>query len=265
MGALSNLKEETKGLITPIIESKMIPAKEVSDWQSIFRTLGTYISDKIGETNFIYDFHLAFEKIGEVQELIDSKSSKNMVEQCIEELVEADLDFIPCIHFDDPGWIVDSVLCSSQSEIAIRIRYHDFNSPLEEMIVERITDKIINQATNKSFILLLDFYNSPINENRIISTLNNFAQIKASKMVLLLTVCPENADKVSPNTFSFVKSRNDLKTYFKLRDDYPTLEYGDYTVRLKPPLESSNINYYNIYLKIFYSSEDDYYIGKRWC
>ncbi|UJL45780.1 hypothetical protein KFZ58_15535 [Virgibacillus sp. NKC19-16] len=262
MGALSNLKEETKELITPIIESKMIPAKKVTDWQSTFRTLGTYISGKIGETNFIYDFHSAFEKIGEVHELIDSKSSKNLVEHCIDKLVEAELDFIPCIHFDDPAWIVDSVLRSDQPEIAIRIRCHDFNSPLEEMIVERITDKIIHQATNKSFILLLDFYNSPINENRIMSALNNFSQIKVSKMVLLLTSCPENADKVSPNTFSFVNSRDDLKTYFKLRDDYPELEYGDYTVRLKPPLESSNINYYNTYLKIFYSSEDDYYIGK---
>lgn len=262
MGALSNLKGDTKKLVIPIIESKMIPADKVDDWQSTFRTLGAYISRKIGATKFIYDFHSAFEKVGEVHELIDPESGKNLIGHCINKLVQADLDFIPCIHFDDPTWIVDSVLHSDQPEIAIRIRCHDFNSPLEEMIVERITDKMINQATNKSFIILLDFYDSPINENRIMSSLNNFSQIKASKMVLLLTSCPENADKVSPNTFSFVNSRDDLKIYFKLKNDYPKLEFGDYTVRLKPRLESSNINYYNTYLKIFYSSEDDYYIGK---
>ncbi|GAB3790659.1 beta family protein [Virgibacillus kimchii] len=262
MGALSNLKEGTKKLITPIIESKMIPAKKQEDWQATFRTLGTYTAEKAGETRFIYDFHSAFEKIGEVQQLIDAESGNNLVQHCIEKLEEAGQDFIPCLHFDAPSWMIDTLLHSKQREIAIRIRCHDFNSPIEEIIAERITDKIIKQATNKNFIVLLDFYNSSINENRIMTSLKNFSTIKADKFVLLLTSCPENADAAPANAFSLSNSRDDIKTYFKFKKAYPELEFGDYTVRLKAPLENVQINYYNTYLKIFYSSEDEYYIGK---
>lgn len=43
---------------------------------------------------------------------------------------------------NQPG-LIDSVQHSDQPEIAIRMRYHDFSSPLEEMIIESITDKRI--------------------------------------------------------------------------------------------------------------------------
>ena len=262
MGALSTLKEDTKGLITPIIESKMIPAKKQEDWQATFRTLGTYTAEKARGTRFIYDFHSAFEKIGEVVELIEEESGNNLVQHCIGKLEEAELDFIPCLHFDAPSWMIDSVLQSNQPEVAIRIRCHDFSSPIEEAMADRIMDKIINRATNKSFIILLDFYDSSINENRIMTSLRNFSTINADKFVLLLTSCPENADSAQPNAFSLINSREDIKTYFKLKKSFSELEFGDYTVRLKPQLDGANINYYNTYLKIFYSSEDDYYIGK---
>lgn len=262
MGALSTLRDETKELITPIIESKMIPTDKVDDWQSIFRTLGTYISEKLGSTKFIYDFNTAFEKIGEVQELIDNESEKNLVQHCIEKMMESNLNFIPCIHFDAPQWIIESVLASDVPEIAIRIRCHDFNSPLEDMIAERIADKIINANTDKHFIILIDFYDSPINDHRIKISLDNFTKIKASQHVLILTSCPDSADMAPPNSFTNISSRDDLKSYMKLQQDYPTLKFGDYTVRLRPRLDNSHINYYNTYLKIFYSTEDDYYIGK---
>lgn len=38
--------------------------------------------------------------------------------------------------------------------------------------------------------------------------------------------------------------------------------FGDYTTRLAPALDISYVDFYNTYLKIFYSSEDIYYIGK---
>src|SRR5690625_4987194 len=157
MGALYNLKEETKSIITPIIESKMIPKNKLDDWQSSFRTLGTYLVEKVGATKFIYDFQSAFDKIGEVQELLDDESEMNLVQHCIQKLVDVNLNFIPCVHFDAPTWVLDSVLESEQPEIAIRIRCHDFNSPLEETIRDRIADKIIKLAPDKEFIILLDF------------------------------------------------------------------------------------------------------------
>ncbi|WP_088051435.1 beta family protein [Virgibacillus dakarensis] len=197
-----------------------------------------------------------------MQKLVDNESGKNIIEHCIEKLVQAELNFIPCIHFDSPIWMIDSVLQTQQPEIAIRIRCHDFSSPLEDIIAERISDKVMDKMNNKNFIILLDFYDSPINENRLLTSLKNFSGINAYKLVLLHTSCPENADWAAPNSFSLVSSRDDLKTYFKLQKKYPDLKYGDYTVRLKPSLEGANINYYNTYLKIFYSSTDDYYIGK---
>ncbi|WP_373290847.1 beta family protein [Oceanobacillus indicireducens] len=146
--------------------------------------------------------------------------------------------------------------------MAIRVRCHDFSSPIEDVLVERITDKIITQATNKRFIILLDFYDSAINEERITTSLKNFSLLNPDEIVLILTSCPENADTAPANSFSLIQSRDDIKMYFKLKKKYPDLKFGDYTVRLRPAPDSARINYYNTYLKIFYSSEDDYYIGK---
>lgn len=260
MGAVSSLKKESKKGITPIIESKII--SQIDEWQATFRTLGTYLSEKLGEIRFIYDFHSAFEKIGEIKELKDEESNLNLVEHCIKKLNDAQLNFLPCIHFDAPPWVIESVLQSNKQEIAVRIRCHDFSSPIEEVLVQRINDQIISQAPDKKFTILLDFYDSAINTERITTSINNFSSLKAHQTVLILTSCPENADTAAPNEFSLIRSRNDIKTYFKLKKIYPKLKFGDYTVRLKPAVDRGRINYYNTYLKIFYSSEDDYYIGK---
>ena len=140
-GAFENLKPETKELIVPIIESKMIAPESLNEWWSTFRTLGSYLQRKIGHTKFIYDFNTAFEKIGEVQELKDEKNL-NLIEHCIEKMEKSNLYFVPCIHFDSPSWIIESVLSSNQKEIAVRIRCHDFNSPLEDLIKEWIVTRI---------------------------------------------------------------------------------------------------------------------------
>lgn len=260
-GALSQLKEETYPLITPVIESKMIKKDKVDTWWSTFNTLGSYINDRLGETNFIYDFQPAFEKIGEVQELTNEEG-KNLVQFCLEKLEEKELNYIPCVHFDSPEWIIDSAIECDSHGLAIRIRCHDFNSPMEDFIVERINEKIISKAQSKELTLLLDFYDSAINETRMENTIENFSKLTYNHLVFALTKCPENSNKVASHSFSAVKTREELILYNKLKRKFNDLEFSDYTVRLKPQLEEMNIDYYNTYLKLIYTTEDEYYIAK---
>jgi hypothetical protein len=261
MGALGNLKSETKDLIVPIIESKMIAKDRVQEWWTVFNTLGSYLSGKIGTNKFVYDYSSAFEKIGEIQELKDTEGL-NIAQYCNDKLEEADLNFIPCVHFDSPSWLINSVLESTRPEVAVRVRCHDFSTPMEELIIERIQDKIFDSAPEKEFTIILDFYNMPINQHRINSSLKNFSKLSSAKLVLLLTNCPEDADEASPNSFTAVRTREDYSAFKIEKANYPNLNFGDYTVRLKPGLEGRDINYYNTYLKIFYTTESEYYIGK---
>lgn len=260
-GALSNLKKETYDLMTPVIESKMIKPDKIDTWWSTFKTLGTYIQNRLGNSSFIYDFQTAFEKIGEVQELTD-ENGKNLVEFCIAKLEEESLEYTPCVHFDSPDWIINSAINSNSNGIAIRIRCHDFNSPMEDFIVERIKEKIISQAKDKSITLLLDFYDSAPNEARIENSIKRFSELRYDHLILALTTCPENSNGVAPHSFISVKTREEYLLYNKLKRNFSDLEFSDYTVRLKPQLDEANIDYYKTYLKLFYTIEDEYYIAK---
>ena len=260
---LENLKSITKEHITPIIESKMITPTKVDEWWTTFNTLGSYLQRKIGNTKFIYDFNPAFEKIGEILESLKCPSNKNLIEHCLDKLDEANLNYVPCVHFDSPNWIIQSVLKANTKEVAVRVRCHDFNTPMEELIIERIKDKITDAKPETSFTLLLDFSNAPINPERIIKSIQNFSSLPYSNIVFISTSCPEDANGVSPISFEVAEPRKDFKIYKQLQKEFPELQYGDYTVRIKgEPDKGSNINYYNTYLKIFYTTEDDYMIGK---
>ncbi|WP_157793970.1 beta family protein [Paenibacillus donghaensis] len=261
MGALEHLKEETIDWITPILESKIIAKDKIEQWWTTFRTLGKYLRGKIGEMTFIYDFSSAFEKIGEIRQLKD-QNGFDLVQHCIMAMEEAQLNFIPCVHFDSPEWFINSVLTSNSEVIAVRIRCHAFNSPMEEIVQKRILEEIIGLNNEKKYILILDFYNSPISLTRMETSIKVFSSLPFQRIVFALTSCPEDANKAAPNSFTLICQREDLKTFRKLQEGYPYIEYGDYTVRLKPEFEGNDINYYNTYLKLFYTTEDDYYIAK---
>ncbi|KAA0834984.1 beta family protein [Bacillus paralicheniformis] len=263
MSALENLKDETKQKVIPIIESKVINPKKVDEWWSTFKTLGSYFQKKINDMKFIYDFNSAFDKLGEALESLKSPHNKNLIEHCIEKLNEKNLNFIPCIHFDSPEWIISSVFKFRPTEIAVRVRCHDFNSAMEDLVIERIQDKIFSQNLKTNIYIILDFSNSPINEVRIKKSIHNFTKLEPQKLILALTNCPEDASGIKPVSFTAADQRLDYKTFQSFKKEHPKLLFGDYTVRLKgEPDNNSNINYYNTYLKIFYSTEDDYMIGK---
>jgi len=263
INALHNLKQETKMSIIPIIESKPINSNNVKEWWATFRTLGTYFRNKLGNMKFIYDFNSAFDEIGEISDSLRCPDSKNLVQHCHYKLKECELNYIPCVHFDSPNWILHSVLELESDEIAIRIRCHDFNSPMEDMILRHIKENIIGVAPTKKFHIILDFYNSAINYKRKHGTIQRFSSLSEGPLVLAVTNCPEDSAGITPMSFEIARARNDYKTYIQLKEEFPNLLFGDYTVRLKPePDREARIDYYNTYLKIFYTTEDDYMIGK---
>jgi hypothetical protein len=60
---------------------------------------------------------------------------------------------------------------------------------------------------------------------------------------------------------TLVSARNELNQYLELKSEFADLKFGDYTTRLKGEvLKGFNLNL--SYLKIFYSTETDYYIAK---
>ncbi|WP_176520281.1 beta family protein [Bacillus cereus] len=264
MNALQQLKPTTKTSVIPIIESKVIKSSNQTEWWQTFRTLGSYLSQKVDGIKFIYDFMPAFSEIGEASESMVCPDTKNLISHCTNKLEEAALDYIPCVHFDSPDWIINSVIQTTTSnEIAIRIRCHDFNSPMEDFIIERINEKIIRVAPSKNFYIILDFSNVAINQTRISNSITNFSRLQHSHMILALSNCPGDAARVSPLTFDIADARIDFQTYVHLKETFPALHFGDYTVRIKgEPDQNANIDYYNTYLKIFYTTEDNYMIGK---
>ncbi|PEZ05546.1 hypothetical protein CN326_13865 [Bacillus sp. AFS018417] len=264
MNALQQLKSVTKESIVPIIESKVIKPANQAEWWQTFGTLGSYLSRKVNGIKFIYDFMPAFNEIGEASESMVCPNTKNLITYCIDKMEESTLNYIPCVHFDSPDWIINSVIQNTNSnEIAIRIRCHDFNSPMEDFIIERVNEKIIGAAPSKDFYIILDFSNVAINQSRISNSITNFSRLQHSHIILALTNCPGDAAKISPSTFDIADARIDFQTYMHLKETFPTLHFGDYTVRIKgEPDQNANIDYYNTYLKIFYTTEDNYMIGK---
>lgn len=261
IGALETLSQKAISNTIPIIESKPIAKEKIEDWWSTFRTLGSYLSRKINDFTFIYDFTSAFNKLGEIQELKDSDNN-DLIKHSMDKLDHANLSFIPCIHFDSPEWMINSVLNSSKDEVAIRIRCHDFNDTLDPIIKSRIEEEIIKKAPNKKYTLVIDFYKEPATEHRVTTSINNFSKLPYQNLILAMTNCPEDASRAEANSFSQIIGREDMKAYSKAKKKFTDLQFGDYTVRLKPEIKGEDINYYNTYLKLFYTTEDDYYIGK---
>lgn len=258
--ALKNLKELSQSKVFPIIESKRIKQDSINNWESTFNTLGKYLHERISQISFIYDFNTALDDLNSDKELINSKN-ENLVSYCIKKFSENNLKFIPCFQHDSPNWIINTIFNYNFNEIAIRIRCHDFKESMDYLIMQNLL-KIINTANIKSkFILILDFYNQNVDEIRIKNAINTFGNIPHSKIIYLATSCPEDASKTTAHSINYISPRNELKMYLKLKKLFPNLSFGDYTTRLKGKI-INGFNNDNSYIKIFYSSESDYYIVK---
>jgi hypothetical protein len=260
MKALKELREETRTKIIPIIESKRVKKDNILNWESIFNTLGRYLKERVKNTKFIYDFNCALEELGEEEALI-SASGKNLVMHCLNKMDEEDLNVIPCFQHDSPPWLIDSVIQAGYSEIAIRIRCHDFQESFNPFVYQKLKNDLNQTTSNIKVIVILDFFNQPATLKRIQSTIDIFSKINNSQLVYLATSCPENANDAEPHALTLVGPRIELNNFLELMTNNTNLQFGDYTTRLKGEvLNGFNMN--NSYLKVFYTTETDYWIAK---
>ncbi len=259
MKALRELHQETRELVVPIIESKRIKKENVHNWTGTFNTLGRYLAERLVGMKFIYDFYCSIEDLDSEDELITSNGF-NLVNHCISKMKEADLDLVPCFQHDSPEWLIQSVLNSGYKEIAVRIRCHDFKESFDPYVLEKLR-KDIAIIPDIEITVILDFYNQDISLQRIQHAIDIFSEIPNSKIVYLSTSCPEDASNADVHAITLVEARKDLDSYLQLKGDNQSLLFGDYTTRLQGEV-LSGFNHNNSYLKIFYTSETDYYIAK---
>lgn len=264
IGAYSNLKEETKNAIIPIIESRRIATSNRSEWWETFKTIGTYFKKTFGNREFIYDFRQAFDFIGSPNNQLLSDKGVDLVSFCLQKFKEQGLNYIPAFHFDSADWYVESIAKSNPDKIAVRIRCWSFDEALDTIIFDRVDTIIKKHFDNgvKKYIII-DFLDNIDNTTRIESAVAMFAKLHNTTPIICLSSCPANADKAKPMTFKQIAPRNDLTTYLTLKQKHPELLYSDYTTRLTPePDEGKKIKQENTYLKIFYTTSDSYMVGK---
>lgn len=247
----------------PIIESprKKDPAK----WKTDFNTLGSYFKLRFKDHLFAYQFSSTFMDVDpEITRRWRGDNSENIIEFMHSKLTEQKNNFIPCVCFDEKEWIVDSLLKYEHNQLIIRLEPYKFDSGLDQFMAQWIIEKFETKFPNAELIFLLDFYDKFADFARI-GSLVNFFTSKNKKVIFGATSCPANADKVPYSAFSTASIRNDFETFLTLKEVYPDLNYCDYTVRLKPEPtvdEKKQININNTYLKIFYTSDKNYMIGK---
>lgn len=260
MKALRELKDSSRSKLIPIIESKRVKKDNISNWESQFNTLGNYLKDRVKEIRFIYDFNCAFEDIGDEQKLTTT-NDVNLVDHCLDKMENASLDVIPCFHHDSPEWMVTTILNSGYKEVAIRIRCHDFQESFDRFVFDKVKSDLALADPSLNVFIILDCFTKELSENRLKNLINMYAKLKNSKLIYLATSCPENANEASVNSVTLMGPRKELNLYRTLKNHHSNLSFGDYTTRLKGEILSGfNMNF--SYIKIFYSTETDYWIAK---
>ncbi|MFP7478493.1 beta family protein [Terribacillus saccharophilus] len=261
MRALRELKDESRNKLIPIIESKRIKRTNVQNWEASFRTLGKFLKERVKNTKFIYDFNCALEELGEEEPLTSSTTGENLVQHCLGKMQDEELDLIPCFQHDSPDWLIHAVLQSSYEEIAIRIRCHDFQESFNRFVVQKLMSDLESVSGNNEVTIILDFFDQPTTLRRLQNAIEDFSRIHHKEIVYLATACPDNASGADPHSLTMIGPRTEFSTFLELKVQYPDLRFGDYTTRLKGEV-LTGFNHYNSYVKIFYSTETDYWIAK---
>lgn len=260
MKALKELKSSSKSKLIPIIESKRVKPENQNKWESTFNTLGSYLKDRVDSIKFIYDFNCAIEELSSKDELL-SKEGENLVVHCLNKMKDQQLSIIPCFHHDSPEWLIESVLNSEAEEIAIRIRCHDFQEPFDKFVYSKLKEDLSSLSDSTKVTIILDFFNSNTTTLRVKKAITIFNDLNPSNIVFLSTACPENASDADVHDLTLVSARDELNNYLELKKEFPMLNFGDYTTRLKGEV-LKGFNHNLSYLKIFYTTDTDYYIAK---
>jgi Beta protein len=260
MKALRELKESSRDKLIPIIESKRVKKENIDNWESQFNTLGNYLKERVKEIKFIYDFNCAFEEIGDEKKLT-TELDVNIVDHCLKKMEDASLNVIPCFHHDSPDWMVTSVLNSGYKDVAIRIRCNNFQESFDRFVFDKVKSDLALADPTLNVFIILDFFSKETSEDRIKNLIEFYSKLSNSKIVYLATSCPDNANEATVNSVSLIGPRKELNIFRTLKKQYESLCFGDYTTRLKGEI-LSGFNMNNSYLKIFYTTETDYWIAK---
>jgi Beta protein len=260
MKALRELKEDSRTKVIPIIESKRVKRENIANWQSTFKTLGRYLQARVKDMTFIYDFNTALEELGEDIKL-ETNDGENLVQHCLNKMNVENLNVIPCFQHDSPEWLISSVLRCNYPEIAIRVRCHDFQDSFNPFVYAKLKQDLDLFNVEAKITVILDFFSLPTTQNRIQNAISTFSKINNSKVVYLATSCPENASDANVHSITLIGPRTEYNYYLTLLHYNQGLLFGDYTTRLKGEV-LSGFNHNNSYLKIFYSTETDYWIAK---
>ncbi|MGI8380435.1 beta family protein [Priestia megaterium] len=260
MKALRYLKDDSRPQVTPIIESKRVKKNNVVNWESSFKTLGTFLKERVKDMKFIYDFNCALEELGEENQLVTT-SGENLVKHCLEKMESQELNVIPCFQHDSPSWLVDSVINSNYKEVAIRIRCHDFQESFNPFVLQKLKADLEQTKPDTKVIVILDFFNQPTSIQRLQNTIDTFSKINNSELVYIATSCPDNASDANPHSVTLIGPRREFNNFLELRSKKYNVSFGDYTTRLKGEV-LNGFNFNNSYLKVFYSTETDYWIAK---
>jgi hypothetical protein len=259
MNAFKNLKTSSKAQLLPIIEGKRIPKANKLKWDGTLNSSGKYLLERVGSSEFIYDFKNMFDNLQDHNSEIQI-NSKNPVQYIMEKFAEANLNYIPCFNHDSPEWLIKDILRNNSSKIAIRIRYHEISAPLNDIINNHVL-KIAEQFQNKHIYFIHDYKDS-FNLDTIKKNLRSFTGKFDSSVILSISTLDTKKD-VAVMTFKKICDQSEILIFNEISKIFPKVLFSDYTTRLTPePDTKTGFNINKSYLKIIYTTPKGYYLGK---
>lgn len=259
MNAFKNLKFSTKAQLLPIIEGKRIPKNNKLKWDKTLNSSGKYLLERIGSTEFIYDFKNIFDNLQDHSSEIQI-NSKNPVQFVLEKFKEEKLNYIPCFDHDSPAWLINNILQDGTTKVAIRIRYHEISKPLNDIINKHVLE--IAEKFNNKYLYFIHDYKDTFDQKIINENLSSFNGKFQSSIILSISTLDSKKD-VNVMSFEKISDQKEILIYNEISQSFPNIIYSDYTTRLTPePDIKSGFNVNKSYLKIIYTTSKGYYLGK---
>lgn len=260
MNAFRTLKSATQKLIFPIIEGKRIKKDQKNHWNKSLNSAGNYVKQRINSQPFIYDFRNMFDNLQDYNTEIKIDNI-NPVEYIINKFTDSKLEFVPCINHDSPEWVIKSILKSTPKEIAVRIRYYDMEPALHNPINNHVIDTLNTYFPDQQVTIILDFKDK-FDNSQLISNINFFNNMQINRLILSITTLDITKD-VDKMSFEKVSDAKEISIFNTLKQNYSKILFSDYTTRLTPePDLRKGFNMNNSYLKVYYTTDKGYYLGK---
>lgn len=251
----------------PIIECPIFP--DIKNFPQKRNTLGSYLNKRIGTHRFIFSIVSSVKQIKNPKNY-EAKIKKNIIQFLNDKLIQNNANFIFMVSYDSPDWILDELIKLNNIEelwisfLPYSYNFENFDSEIDDKLIDSTITRFKTFFPNTKLKLNVNFYNQINDINRIKHFIEKL--YKESNIVMLtLTSCPENALKAPHSSITPIGDRTDFYIFKKMQIIFSNLIFSDYTVRLMPEPSDKikhDINIYNTYFKIFYTTSNKYYIIK---